>query len=334
MSKVYSQPKQGSLCRTGLAVYRTDEKNFKPYVSSGVVQSNNDSDSDETEKQGFTYHQGSILDSYYYANLNSTSHEYDYSDMSDNATVKVEKVDKKRYYKGVKVSLLKEWEAPETNLTWNDLKPVLNGFITDQTFSEDGVEIKVNGYSKLLDQKFTFDFSNMKRSKILAELIKTAGLTPVINTKGLDDDVTSFTNKSDSKSSSSSSGGEGETIDNLVKKIIGNETDDLKKAKLIHAWLKKNLNYSGYSCSKYSSPEDCLKHKKALNCADTSRLTRAMMSSAGLNAQVVHGPNHFWTIITIKGKEYASDATSNQRDFNEVWKNLKYSKKNGNNPEC
>lgn len=334
MVKVYSKPKQGSVCRTGLTVYRTDEANFQPYVSSGVVQNTTNSSDGDSDKLGFTYHQGSILDSYYYANLNSTSHEYDYSDMSDGATVKVEKVDKKRYYKGVKVSLLKEWEAPGKQVTWDDLKPVINGFLTEQTFGEDGVEIKVNGYSKLLDQKYIFDFSNMKRSKILEEIIKTAGLTPIINTKGLDDDVTSFTNKSESGSSSSSSGGEGETIDNLVKKIIGNETDDLKKAKLIHKWLVENLTYSGYSCSKYQTADDCLKHKKALNCADTSRLTRAMMSSAGLNAEVVHGPNHFWTIVTINGKEYASDATSSSRGFNEVWKNLSYSKKNGQNPEC
>lgn len=352
MAKVYSKPTQDSLCRTGLAVYRTDEKNFQPYVSSGVVQtasSDSSDDEDSSDKQGFTYHQGSILDSYYYANLNSTNHEYDYSDMSDSATVKVEKVNKKRYYKGVRLSLLKEWEAPGTLLTWNDLKPVINGFITEQTFSEDGVEIKVNGYSKLLDQKFTFEFSNMKRSKILAEIIKTAGLTPVINTKGLDDDVTSFSNKSESSSSSSSTtGGEGETIDNLVKKIIGNETDDLKKCKLVHGWLKDNVKYSGYPCSKYQSADECLKHKTALNCADTARLTRAMMSSAGLDAWVVHRSSnngHFWTLIKINGKIYASDQTGSGSEFNTIWysdgdrrtcdsKGGNWDKKNGKNPDC
>ena len=59
-----------------------------------------------------------------------------------------------------------------------------------------------------------------------------------------------------------------------------------------------------------------------------------MMSSAGLNAQVVHGPNHFWTVITINGKEYASDATSHQRSINQVWKGMSYYAKCGDNPSC
>ena len=129
-------------------------------------------------------------------------------------------------------------------------------------------------------------------------------------------------------------GGEGEVIDKLVKKIIGKETKPLKKAKLIHNWLIKNVNYKYYSCSKYKTAASCYKNRKGLNCADTARLTRAMMSSAGLDAYVVHGPNHFWTVIKISGKEYASDATSKKRKWNTVYKNLKYSKKNGKNPSC
>ena len=129
-------------------------------------------------------------------------------------------------------------------------------------------------------------------------------------------------------------GGEGEVIDNLVKKIIGKETNQLKKAKLIHNWLIKNVSYKYYSCGKYKTAEEAYNNRGHLNCADTARLTRAMMSSAGLDAYVVHGPNHFWTVIKISGKEYASDATSKKRKWNTVYKNLKYSKKNGKNPSC
>lgn len=132
----------------------------------------------------------------------------------------------------------------------------------------------------------------------------------------------------------SKTGGEGATIDNLVKKIIKGKNSDLAKAKAIHQWLINNVRYKGYSCSKYKSAEQAYKNRSHLNCADTSRLTRAMMSSAGLNATVVHGPNHFWTVIKIGGKEYASDATSRKRKWNKVLNNLKYSKKNGKNPEC
>lgn len=349
MVTIYTGPKQYSISRTGLEVYRTDEKNFKPYESTGVVTNNSSSDEgEETTKTGYTLHQGKILDTYYYGEIFSTEHEYDYSDMSDSATLKLPSVDKKRFYKGVRVCLRKQWEAPGTTLKWSDLDPVLTGFITEQTFSEDSVSIKVPGMTTLLDQKFKFQFTQMKRSKILAEIIKTAGLTPVINVKGLDDDVTDFTNISSDSSSDSSdlAGGEGADIDSLVKQIVGSETNELKKCKLIHEWLKSNVRYSYYECSKYSSAAECLKHKSALNCADTARLTRAMMSSAGLNAYVVHrttNGGHFWTIIEIGGKKYASDQTGDGSAFNTVWASSgrttvsdggSYTRKNGKNPDC
>ena len=109
--------------------------------------------------------------------------------------------------------------------------------------------------------------------------------------------TTSTSNKTKVKSvqtgNTTLKGGQGTFIDNLVKKLIGKETNDLKKAKII-------------------------------NCGDTSMLTTSMMRSAGLTADVVHGPNHFWTRIKINGKEYFSDATSSSRSFNSVWNNLKY----------
>ena len=78
-----------------------------------------------------------------------------------------------------------------------------------------------------------FEFKNMKRSKILEEIIKTVGLTPVINVKGLNDDVTDFTTKSSEKSDTSSTSGDAD-VDALVEKIVGDETDSLKKCEKIH----------------------------------------------------------------------------------------------------
>lgn len=351
MGEVYTRPKQSSLCRTGLEVYKTDEKHFKPYVSSGVITSSSKENNDDDEdSKGYTFHQGAVQVTYHYGNLESTTHEFDYKDMNNNASLKIESIDKYKFYKGVRVNLRKQWEAPGKQLQWDDLSSVLTGFITEQTFSENGVEIKVSGMSKLLDEKYNFKFTNMKRSKILKEIIKTAGFKPVINVKGLDDDVTSFTTQSSSSKSSSSdlAGGEGEEIDSLVKKVVGSETDELKKAKLVHGWLKDNVKYSGYSCSRYQSAEACLKHKSALNCADTARLTRAMMSSAGLDAWVVHRSSnngHFWTLIKINGKIYASDQTGSGSAWNTIWykdgdrrtcdsKGGNWDRKNGKNPDC
>ena len=146
--------------------------------------------------------------------------------------------------------------------------------------------------------------------------------------------TTNTTNNTNVNGNGTVKGGEGSTIDNLVKKIIGKETNDLKKAKLIHNWLINNVRYSYYACTKYNTPEKCYNNRKHLNCADTARLSRSMMSSAGLDAYVVHGTNHFWCVVKINGKEYATDATSRQRKFNQVYKGLKYYAKNGKNPSC
>lgn len=141
-------------------------------------------------------------------------------------------------------------------------------------------------------------------------------------------------------------GGQGEVIDKLVREIVGNETDDLKKCKLIHEWLRNNVRYAYYECSKYKTPENCYNNRKHLNCADTATLTCAMMLSAGLNAYIVHrtyNGGHFWVIIEIAGKKYASDQTGDGSAFNTVWKASgrtsvsnggDYSRRNGNRPDC
>ena len=125
-------------------------------------------------------------------------------------------------------------------------------------------------------------------------------------------------------------GGQGTTIDNKVKEICGTETDQLKKAKLIDKWLNKNVSYSRYCCGKYG--KDATKaynNRSHLNCGDTALLTTAMMRSAGLSADVVWAPGHFWTRIKINGKEYFSDQTSSSRGWNEVWRGMRYTSVKG-----
>ena len=127
-------------------------------------------------------------------------------------------------------------------------------------------------------------------------------------------------------------GGQGDTIDNLVKQICGNITGELERCKAIHEWLRKNVIYSLYNCCKYScggNPTKAYENRNHLNCADTAVLTCSMMLSAGLNAYIVHRTydgGHFWCIIEINGKKYASDQTGRESagmsgsSFNTVWK--------------
>ena len=355
MAKIYTRPKQYSLSRVGLEIYETDEENFEPYISSGLVSATKSTsskstttseDSEDTEAvdttveedteeddKGFKLHQGEIKTKFLYANnITSTSHEQDYKEMANNGSLKMDKVNKRHAYKGVRLCMKKEWEETGKKLKWDDLPETLLGFITEQTYREEGVELKISGMSTLLDQKFKFKFSNMKRSEILSEIIKTAGLTPVIDVKGLDDDVTSFDNVSSSSKSEENSdlaGGQGAEIDSLVKKWVGSETNELEKAKKVHYGLRDyGIRYRKYYNTEYETAENALKHARdpGINCGDCAILTTACMLSAGLKAYIVLRCDsaHYFTVIEIGGTKYYSDLTwsegnLSQREWNTVW---------------
>ena len=320
---------------SGIEIYKTKDKNIEKT-------------SKNEEKEGFVLQNGEITEIAYYNEIVSDSYEEDYEDISTNASVNLISVDGTRFYKGKKLALKKAYNPSK----WSDLKQVHLGFITEQSYSEDGVELKISGMSKLLDQEKQFTFTKTKISKVLKEIIESTGLKAKIDTTGLKDSKISYTNVSSSGSGggseSSVTGGEGETVDSLVRKIVGNETNDLKKCKLVHGWLKENVRYHGHSCTWYHTPEACLKHKHSLNCADTALLTRSMMSSAGLDAWVVHRSSnngHFWTLIKIDGKIYASDQTGSGSPFNTIWykhgdrrecdsRGGNWDVKNGKKPDC
>ena len=195
------------------------------------------------------------------------------------------------------------------------------------------MDLELNPFASSLKEysnasrKFTQDYLSKTKSNSTSDSVKSTGNTSL-------------------------PGGQGSLIDNLVKSIVGNVTDPLEKCKLIHEWLRKNVVYSYYECSKYKTPENCYNNRGHLNCADTATLTCAMMLSAGLNAYIVHrtyNGGHFWTIIEINGVKYASDQTGRDSPsmsgsaFNTVWKSSgrttvsnggDYSRKNGNRPDC
>ena len=315
-----------SISKAGIEIYSTEAA---PKTSTTSA----------TEVTSFPLQTGEINGVIYLGELYSDNFESDYTDISSNSTVSVP-IDYLKYFqKGNRIAL-KKGNQNNDKFKWEDMGTAITGFISDVSYNKEKVDVKISGMDKLLDQEAKFSFKKTKRSKIIKKIIEASGLKAKVNVSGLKDDVTDFTNiseSSDKSSSSTATGGEGEDIDSKVQEIIGSETDDYKKMVLIHEWLRKNNNYDYYSCSHKDSASACLKSLRN-NCADTARLTRAMMSSAGLDAQVVHyyAPvnGHFWTVITINGKEYASDATSHQRKINQVWKGYHYNKKCGKNPSC
>lgn len=327
-----------------------DSKESDKNKKTAATSSSNLSDA-EKELQRFIAMNGEIKEIAYYDEMYDNGFDEDYEGISNNGSVSFQEVDTSRFIKGKKICLKKANETGKP-LKWKDLESCLLGFIAEQTYTPKGVDIKLVGMSKLLDQEKQFTFKKTKRSKILKEMIESAGLKAKIDTTGLKDDEIDFTNVSSSNSGSSSglAGGEGKTIDELVAQIVGSETDDLAKAKLVHGWLQQNVQYppGGYECSRYHSAEECLNHKGALNCADTARLTRAMMASAGLTCYVVHRSSHdghFWTVIEIGGKIYVSDQTGSGSPWNTWWyaegdrrecdsRGGDWDIKNGKNPDC
>jgi hypothetical protein len=354
---IYTGEPQYCISRTLIEVYKTDEENWEQYVPNcGEVQEE-EKDSSESEEEsegedeleeeedeelkGFKLHQGEILETYYYGSFTELSSEHDYEDMNNTGSIKIpEIIDLERFYKGVRLCLRKTWEAEGETTELDDLVEILKGFITEESFTEGGMNLSISGMSKLLEQNYKFDFHQMKRSEIIREVIKTAGLKPVVNPEGLQDDVIDYTNiKSSGDDDSGSVGGESGDINDFVKKAIKGKKGARAKAEAVHEALREIIRYSYYECSHYSTASECLKNAGQLNCADTSRLTRACMSAAGLEARVVHGPNHFWTEIKIDGGWVASDLTGcsgcqSRRSLGEVWDGLSKDSDCGDNPSC
>lgn len=336
-----------SISRAGLELYTTAAVKKSVY---------NTSTGDSSDSGKYALQTGEKTGINYIGELYSDGFERDYSDISSSATISVPIKYLNSFYKGQRVALKKGGNNQKTINKWDDLSTVVEGFVSEISWNREKVDVKINGMNVLLDKEGKFTFKKTKRSKIVKKIIQSSGLKANVDVTGLVDDVTNFTNvssdsNSKSKSSSANSGlagGEGQTIDSLVKKIVGDETNELKKCKKVHQWLKENVRYLYYECSRYSSAEACLKHKTALNCADTARLTRAMMASAGLKCYVVHRSHsngHFWTLIEISGKIYASDQTGSGSDFNTIWyaqsdrrecnaRGGNWDSKNGKNPDC
>lgn len=315
---------QDSQARSGIEIYKTKDSNIETV-------------SDEEDKEGFVLHNGTITEIAYFDEMFDNSFEYDYGDISSGGSISLPEVDETKFYKGQKILLKKAWNPKK----WEDLKDCLLGFITEQSYNEDGVELKISGMSKLLEQEKEFSFTKTKRSVILKHIIESAGLKANINTKGLKDEKIDYTNVSSSSGGSETNGSA--EISSFVQGAIGNETDDYKKMELINKKIASTVIYSNYECTHCSTPEEALKKKK-LNCGDTSLLECACMKSANLNAEVVHGDYHFWTVVTIKGKEYACDAT-NSKGIGYVWIRSSghsekvsgggpYYKKCGDKPDC
>ena len=134
------------------------------------------------------------------------------------------------------------------------------------------------------------------------------------------------TNTTNSTKNTTLKGGQGKFIDNLVKDIVGKETDPLKKAKAIYNAFKKHTYYSLYytpDTYKSGSLEKAWKNAH-LNCGDGANVLCGMYLSAGLSATIIKITKHYVVRLKINGKYYFTDCSGRNggkvnKDFGTVW---------------
>ena len=76
----------------------------------------------------------------------------------------------------------------------------MTGYITHISRKANRIEIEFKDKGSLLEKKNYLKYKNMRRSAIISDIIRKAGLKPVLNWAGSsDDDITSYTDDSGEK---------------------------------------------------------------------------------------------------------------------------------------
>lgn len=198
------------------------------------------------DRTGFILHQGEILETHTYETIFSTSWNSDYEGMSSDGSITIpfHKEDLKYIYKGVRCLLkTKRFNNFDEKIEIDDSDGYLC-FITDVNISDNKLEISLSGYEKLLEQENILSFKQQRRSTILAEVIKMAGLIPVIDTTGLPDEIINWSTEKEKDKESTSSG-------NVSVDGDGSMTEE-------EAWkIASSWGYGG-SCSSHE-PEEAWK---------------------------------------------------------------------------
>ena len=334
---MYSKPDLDSMVLPLLEIFKNDFEHYEPYVplSEGdeegyakkseeeeeteeELEETEEDEEEETDEEveddkGYDYQLGDILEIYYYNNLTNMDYEYDYTDISSSCTINFPGlINGKRFFKGVQGRFKSNWFKPD-NYDLNEMKNIIRFFIEDISYSEDGTQLSNKGIDVLLDEEYQFSFTHMRRSEILKEMIKTAGLKPEVDAEGLVDDIIDYTNISGSGDSGGDASG-APNISAMVKEATKGKSGDRAKAEAIYKAMVDHLTYSFYECSKYPSTNegaDQAWQAGAVNCADSAKIGRVAYTAAGLKAHVTWSPGHFWCTVTIDGQEVASDVTAN-----------------------
>lgn len=255
------------------------------------------------DREGFILHQGDIIETHTYDTIFDTSWNSDYEGMSSDGSITLpfHKEDLDYIYKGVRCLLkTKRFNNFDETIEIDDSEGWLC-FITDVNISDGKLELSLSGFEKLLEQENILSFTGQRRSVILGEVIKMAGLEPVIDTTGLADEIINWSTEKQKDDTGSSGGGGGsieqsdelnDTMDSYelsaeykitASMKTGFIPDDMdSKTKFLKAIGKQGTNYAEYvkgsssvcdvikklrAKMKYSGYANC-KWKDAEDCFD------------------------------------------------------------------
>jgi transglutaminase-like putative cysteine protease len=166
-----------------------------------------------------------------------------------------------------------------------------------------------------MEEDYQFNFTQMKRSDIIIEVIKTAGLKPEVDPTGLNDEVIDYTNIS----SDSSSDDESVDTSNLpaeackfAKQLAKGKSSKTEKAKAVWNWINSNCPYNYYSNSRYSESniyQAAKEHigQKTFNCCDHAHLSAVLLKCLGFKVTYMHGHNHVWALLYLDGEKVHFD---------------------------
>lgn len=123
----------------------------------------------------------------------------------------------------------------------------------------------------------------------------------------------------------------GKWVTNLVKKVVGNETDTLKKCKLVHEYFRWKTRWTEYYDMKYTGgsvnnlEKQWSRHK--FNCGDGANYLSAFYACCGADTGIylTYDSMHYIVKVVINGKTYWCDHSGDEgayntlRGWNQTW---------------
>lgn len=316
-------------------VYVTDEESYTPYVSplnstplyykSGVKGKSGGKNKDQeisSQASGISLCKGPITKTISFPNIITASYSNDYDNLSGEMKVTLT-------YKKEFLLLLKKGQRCCLHVG-EDVHILC--FIIDIQFKSHQIELTCNTYAKVIEQQWSCTYTQQRRSVILTEICKEAGLKPVIDIDDLQDDIITYTSITDEtggagkpslgddctdtgKMAAKTGGhhgntGTGENFNEACKKGYATEghsyykwARSFKTDKDMLLRLRSLFNYEKYWNNR--TCPDALFNDQGFtcNCYDAARLVKVCMDARGGNCVVVTGSiyegGHAWNCINI-----------------------------------